>query len=425
MKCRRSIIALLACSVIGTAGCGGGSSTTDPPTNLKILAWNNLGMHCYNPDFSDIAILPPYNTLWAQIVGVGGSPQIVTSGIRVEYSFPENTYSAKQLPNPATPDKTNFWYFVKPLFGASPAVNVGLTGLGLSGVMTLKGDHFEAEGIPLTEYRDQDATPGGSPQTWTRYPFQLALIVVKDAASGAELARERVVAPVSSELSCAECHSDDGDATMRDPAVTPTGSVGQNILAKHDALNPGVGPLLSNRPVLCANCHGSNALNMAGRPGVNSLSAAMHGHHNSTTVSDITPDIDGCYKCHPGPVTKCLRDVMTTKGEVRDCISCHGTIEQVATNPNPWLNEPRCDNAACHGARRPDIRLDQPLYRNSRGHQGIYCAGCHDSPHAIAPSREANDSLKLVDLQGSPATLSKCTVCHATSPGGTFSHGID
>ncbi len=54
-----------------------------------ILAWNNLGMHCYNPDFSDLAVLPPYNTLWAQVIKVGDPPQIVTSGITVEYSFPK------------------------------------------------------------------------------------------------------------------------------------------------------------------------------------------------------------------------------------------------------------------------------------------------------------------------------------------------
>ena len=33
-----------------------------------VLAWNDLGMHCYNRDFRDLAVLPPYNTLWAQVL---------------------------------------------------------------------------------------------------------------------------------------------------------------------------------------------------------------------------------------------------------------------------------------------------------------------------------------------------------------------
>ena len=28
-----------------------------------VIGWNDLGMHCYNPDFQDLAVLPPYNTL--------------------------------------------------------------------------------------------------------------------------------------------------------------------------------------------------------------------------------------------------------------------------------------------------------------------------------------------------------------------------
>jgi hypothetical protein len=117
-----------------------------------------------------------------------------------------------------------------------------------------------------------------------------------------------------------------------------------------------------------------------------------------------------------------MRDVMTVKGQVASCISCHGTLAQVAQNASPWLNEPRCDNAACHGTTRPDIRLNQPLYRNSRGHQNIYCAACHDSPHALAPSREPNDQIKFVDLQGDPGYIKTCTVCHNSRPNERFSH---
>jgi predicted CxxxxCH...CXXCH cytochrome family protein len=94
-------------------------------------------------------------------------------------------------------------------------------------------------------------------------------------------------------------------------------------------------------------------------------------------------------------------------------------MQRVASNPSPWLNEPRCDNPTCHGS---SYALTKPLYRWSEGHGGVYCAGCHDSPHAIATSRESNDAIKFVDLQGQVGTLRKCTVCHTSQPTATFQH---
>lgn len=388
-----------------------------------VLVWNNLGMHCYNPDFQDLAVLPPYNTLWAQVVKVGDPPQFVTTGIKVEYRFPGNTSSA---------GKTNFWSWIagsqlaQQLFHLSAPLppNVGLTGKGLSGTMDLVkdpvlGDHFIAEGIPLTEYYDFDK------RLRLPSPYQLAQITVRDE-DGTILAQTKAVAPVSSELNCVNCHADDGDATTRYP-ITATGRVEANILALHDYLNNGnllvPKPLMDSRPVLCADCHASNALGSAGVSGVSSLSFAMHNHHNTANAPDITPDTTaGCYNCHPGTKTQCLRDTMSRNYNL-NCTTCHGNMvdmaSSIATGRDPWLAEPRCDNAACHG---PGYTLDQPLFRNSRGHGGTYCSGCHDSPHAIAPSREPKDSLKFVMLQGEARTLRKCTVCHATQPEKAFSH---
>ncbi len=395
--------------VVGIAACGGGGSTNPSPTakGYIVLSWNNLGMHCLNPTFQTLAILPPYNTLWAQVIRKGEAPEVVTSGITVEYSFAENTYSAA-----STPQKTDFWTYVKQLFGADLAPDMGLAGKTLSGQMDLVGDHFEAVGIPLTEFRDADATAGGDYKTWTRYPYQLATVIVKSAVTGEELTRATVVAPVSSEINCSNCHGDTGDATTSYP-ITPSGTenVDLNILRIHDFLSATT--LEASQPVLCASCHASNALGTAGVPGVNSLSNAVHGHHKD--LADITPDTDGCYNCHPGPVTKCLRDVMTTKGEVAGCVTCHGTMATVAVNANPWLNEPRCDSATCHGAR---YAQDKALYRESKGHHGIYCAACHDSPHAIAPSREANDALKFTAFQGHNGPIDTCSLCHTSESGG-------
>ncbi len=61
------------------------------PAKYIVMAWNDLGMHCYNRDFQDLAVLPPYNTLWAQVLKVGDPPQLVTSGVTVSYSIDDNT----------------------------------------------------------------------------------------------------------------------------------------------------------------------------------------------------------------------------------------------------------------------------------------------------------------------------------------------
>ena len=104
-----------------------------------------------------------------------------------------------------------------------------------------------------------------------------------------------------------------------------------------------------------------------------------------------------------------------------DCVDCHGDLETVSQNPDPWLNEPRCDNAACHGSA---YQQDQALYRMSKEHGGVYCEACHDSTHAIAPSREANDAIKFIGWQGHNGPLDTCTICHTTQPTGAGPHGI-
>jgi hypothetical protein len=282
--------------------------------------------------------------------------------------------------------------------------------------MDKASDHFTAEGIPLTEFRDSAPS--------VPYPFQLATVVARDGAD-AELARTITVAPVSTEMHCDYCHSDG----QREGIAT--GKVETNILVLHDRENAeeypaGFGKLMDHRPVLCATCHASNALGLVGQPGIPNLSKAIHAKHsevenegNAFAVgSGGALDQNFCYNCHPGPATQCLRDVMSRRGMT--CTDCHGTMEQVAANPSPWLQEPRCDN--CH--KDPRYAQDQPLYRMSTGHGGVRCSGCHDSPHAIAESSQPNDAIKFIGWQGHAGTLDTCTVCHATPPAGPGPHGL-
>jgi hypothetical protein len=247
------------------------------------------------------------------------------------------------------------------------------------------------------------------------------------------LAQLTVFAPVSTEFSCVNCHAEGADATTRYP-ITTIGKVETNILATHDYLNQdnyakflasdpdllAKTPLQNNQPVNCDWCHGSDATGAPVVGEIKNLSNAMHGHHNLTNAPDITPDTQGCYNCHPGPTTQCLRDTMSENFSM-SCINCHGDVTAVAQNQHGWLIEPKCGNAGWHGAGY-DTTL--ALYRASTGHGGIYCEACHGSTHAISLIREFNDSVKFFQLQGHTGALSLCRACHLAEPADRFVHGV-
>lgn len=352
--------------------------------NYVLLGWNDLGMHCSNRDFSTFVVLPPFNNVHAQVIAVGDAlhvPIVVTTNLRVTYEIPGNTYSI---------GKTDFWDFENLIFGVDLPPNVGLTGNGLSGDMVASGNNFVVTGIPITPFTDADLLHED--------PFQLGLLKLYDSGDQL-LATAEPVVPVSNEINCVSsgCHA------------SP-----QAIMDEHGP-NAGFDP--NAGPILCASCHSSNALGTPGHPGVPSLSQAVHEHHGGIT--------NDCYKCHPGPITQCLRDVMATKHGFT-CQICHGSVTQVGESIGngrvPWLEEPSCGATQCHGAQFSE----EPgkLFRQSQGHGGLFCSACHGEPHAIAPSRVARDNVINVALQGYAGTLDKCEVCHGVVPSGPGPHGL-
>jgi hypothetical protein len=345
-----------------------------------LIGWNDLGMHCANRTFANLAVLPPYNNVHSQVIRKGDAsrlPAIVTGGLEVTYEIPGNTYSA---------GKTDFWTYAEALFGAKLADNVGLKGNGLSGDMKIDSDGFLVEGIPLTPYTDSDLVNEDA--------YQLGLLKAYDSGH-ALLASAQPVIPVSNEINCVSsgCHTSEMD-----------------ILNHHENED---GFDRNNRPILCASCHASNALGTTGRGEAPPLSQAVHGKHG-----EITND---CYNCHPGKHTKCLRDVMYSKGY--KCQDCHGSVSQVgstvAGGRRPWLDEPRC--GSCHASQFAEET--GKLYRQSRGHGGLYCSACHGSPHAIQPTVVDRDNVQNIALQGFSGPLRDCTVCHGVNPTAPGPHG--
>lgn len=351
-----------------------------------VFAWNDLGMHCLNPTYDDAVILPPYNTVWAQVVKRGNPPQIVTDGIQVDYRIINNTFSYGKG------YYGQFWDNMNALFGVSLPHDKGLNledpsvNNGLSGTMLAKGDHFQVNGIPVTPVEDNGL--------WN--PYQVAEVTVRDKATGQLLAQTRATVPTSDEIHCNGCHG---------AGVAP-------ILKAHDDLS---GTSLQGKPVLCASCHPSPALGSSGQPGRKYLSQSIHSFHGSLSPEQQPT----CYDCHPGQSSKCNRSIRHTAPD-GNCTTCHGTLSEVgssiAAGRIPWVNEPAC--SACHGGTSiPQVDTGTTLYRNATGHGGMRCASCHGSPHAMVPSREPSDNYQAIAYQGKAVTIGSCAACHESSRG--------
>ncbi|WP_242392527.1 carboxypeptidase-like regulatory domain-containing protein [Anaeromyxobacter oryzisoli] len=362
-----------------------------PAANMRyaVFSWNDLGMHCDQDDYSYFMVLPPYNTLHVQVMD-RSADALVTSGITVSYSFPKKTNSTLH---------TNFWSYASQ-YGFNVAPNVGITGSPLAGTMHLdaNGLGFVAEGIPITPYDDDG--------TWD--PYGTAVITVKDAA-GNVLQTTNVVAPVSTEMMCVNCHA------ASNPQL--------DILQRHDQHQGTTLAADQSKGIVhaCSECHPDNALGRAGKPGVENLSLAMHNFHKdkmaaTSTAVSTTPD---CYNCHPGPKTQCMRGIMFRAG--KSCHDCHGDMSWMASSlqngRRDWLDEPKC--GGCHDAKHAEN--SGTLYRNSILSNApnslmngkLYCEACHNSTHGELTTANAADPTIPQQLQGDSYWIWNCTVCHA------------
>jgi hypothetical protein len=475
---RHPLVAVLTVAAVAALLVGGapvriaGQGTA---TSWKVIAWNNLGMHCMDADFSVFAILPPYNTIQAQVIDSAGRLATNASGIRLEYhgvSDPSGSINTTSF------GKTNFWSFVAPLFGAALPPDTGLLNHNMPGAANTPQPMvfdpalkwFIAEGIPITPYDNAGAK--------NYYPLMQVRAV---SATGATLASTNIVLPVSDEMDCSACHASGSGAAARPAGGWESLSADRqrdyrlNILRLHDERQlgtPTYAAALASKgyrsaglyatatggtPILCAACHASEALAGSGIAGIPPLTSSMHGSHarvidpTSGLALDATANRSACYRCHPGSETRCLRGTMgsavAADGTMSiQCQNCHGSMSAVgAPTRTGWLQEPTCQN--CHtgtamvnsgairftsafdatgrprvaanltfatAANAPAVGLS--LYRFSSGHGGLQCSACHGSTHAEYPSSHPNDNLQSVAVQGHVGTIGECTACHASVP---------
>jgi len=400
-----------------------------------LLAWNDLGMHCISDCDPFFILLPPANTLEAQVIKRGELPEIVHDGIELRYRVQEGFKNSA--------DHVDFWQYTESYFGVKLEDNVGLAGNGLSG--TFKWDEerngFIAEMIPVVPYKDDGSFN----------PYPQFYIDAVETATGKVLMSTKAVAPVSTEMGCRNCHG--GGWRVNDVSGV-TDETAINILKVHDRIN-GTTLLESAQngsPILCQSCHADPALGAPGKEEHNNFSAAVHGWHANYMY---VQGGQACVMCHPassGGNTRCNRGIHPQAG--LNCTHCHGTLSdhakgllnaQTQTNSSarlghnlittrgeikprsPWIQEPDC--LGCHkdfkqpsdGATGLNTWVDgfNELYRIRTDMAGVRCAACHNSPHSEYPARNVFgknwDNTQPMQYANSPLPIGSefsCEVCH-------------
>ncbi|MEJ2455460.1 MAG: cadherin-like domain-containing protein [Candidatus Thiodiazotropha sp.] len=532
-------------------------------SNYKVLAANDLGMHCADLDYQVFSILPPFNVVHAQVVkrGVGNSrPQLMDdANIDLFYSAASNANDPALSKDPVAPViKSNFWGdpdsdgrsfgfdTYAPLFfglllptdidtqdvglpvpdshllrdcligyldGSADAATTRqacqmvqqsmpglftpfsdnqpqkfnrfdtdinffselLGGVGLGGHIT-EVNWFAADGIPILPVDDQGRS--------NAYP--LVRVEAVERSSQDQLASTDIVLPVASEADCQTCHAGaldcasvaaspayecDGTALVRtadwkimsidgdvDGELPPGDTDLQrllntakiNILRLHDKKHGT--ELDASRPIQCATCHYTPALDLAqlgpmdagdvSQTGHITMSRAMHGHHGELpadpgqpfdpVTNNLFPDMPApddplrqaravdhyvdamdefqtvteyvlektCYSCHPGKRTQCLRGAMAAGGVV--CQDCHGQARHVGNDFSENLASTPWPAGANLNKRVP--------WASEPG-----CQSCHTgdavSPNHPAGAIVADDGIRLLqaynltagtDASGSP-----------------------
>ena len=369
-----------------------GSDTSE----YVLTAWCARGAGFYAQS-DKWTLLPPSNTLRAQLVLRGPGPERVLEDVAITYQ-----------------------------------VEDGFKGEPLSGTLDLNEEfeRFEAK-LAL-----QSHAKG------TYNPLPVINLEARNEA-GEILATARVALPTSDQMNCRNCHGGDwaqGDSGVANATV-------ENILAVHDRMNR---TDLSNRKgvIECASCHDDPMQGTDGKDKRLNLSAAIHGIHAVYLAGREAED--SCLKCHP---TSTLRGQHDLGGFV--CTDCHGAMEdhaisllkaekdqsipgadrllsliipqilgnQDAINPRtPWLNEPDC--LTCHVDFQPpetesafNTWTEGPaaLYAARRDEMdAMHCGACHGSPHAIYPASDRDNVMPLQYMDEAQAIGANgtCVVCH-------------
>ena len=469
-------------------GCGGGdtspSSVADAVAKRAssqngtyvLMVNNDLGIHCTCPDSSLVSILPPANTLRAQVLynRPGEDPQIITDPnlIKIEYTVP---FADQLMQDPqylTYIDNANKLYPTQEGWAKVGRNNVnGISGSPLkTGTFTAKPEHnmWVAELIPVFPPKQPSGGEGTFKDAFgdTRQAFPRVTVTVRDAKTGAILAQNTNVTTPVAFANCCTCHREIYKDKFGSYPANPLDSFRETMLKPHDAQHGTQLLKLTQAgvPVRCSRCHIDPAV--GGKtpgypvsiypqakglklpvPNKMTLSLALHQFHNSQSEFHSRFAALGfkesCEACHPGKETVgCLRGVhvnTTPQGTKLDfkCSDCHGDLNTRFTSgqlADPWSFRtlPRCDQCHSNTGEWTTAQISSynniqfgGAFLNSRGHAGqkLLCTSCHGAPHAEAPSKISWENTFFSDFNGGKvAPLGKCYGCHTSE--GTSGWGV-
>jgi mono/diheme cytochrome c family protein len=402
-----------------------------------LLAWSEKGIHTISDADQYLSLSTPGNTIKAMLIRRDETPEIVTDQVQLIYKI-ENGYSRPT-------DQVSFWDYAANLWKKDVEPGQGNTGNKLQGEMKLNEESrfYLADRLPVIPYNDKgDYTP---------YP--LITIEAQDA-TGRMLASTMVVAPISTEMGCTNCHGGSWRKTVAGFSYVAA----QDIIRVHDRINKTNLQKMAKqgKPMRCQQCHPDPRQPLPENKTL-SLSAAIHGFH-APILSDR--GADACYFCHgadPEGATQFFRGIHKEIG--LDCTQCHGTLEDHALSlliaekeagkpaaeklirklrpkavdniseikgRQAWINEPDC--LTCHLDFAPPEEESAynawttdktALFSNQTDEVGIPCAACHNSPHAIYPATNPygpdRDNIGPMQHQKNPYPIGankNCPLCH-------------
>jgi hypothetical protein len=435
-------------------GCGGGGTSS---RDVIVVATNDLGMHCACPGSEYFMLLPPFNTLRAQVIERGGRSPVVLddpNDIRVEYDTVENTEESLR----ADPYYQT-WMEMMPKYGFGPAENAqgliqGLTGATLDGEMEAKTGEgwWEVIGVPLfpdvsdnSSLADKVMIDALGQDNPNRNPYLSVNVNVYDQSNDNLLASATTVAPVAFG-GCCNCHLTVAENHGR-PNPTPLDSfqvMGQlheeRSAVPADNTHPGIPGINialidpdgdgKPGPVRCSSCHLDPAMGESTPPGMLSTAEATKGQlmtdpntDEPYRVSDFTfsdvlhrghlenpaalamdPNLaQNCYNCHPGNGVNCYRGHHAT--EIGTATLPDGTQVE---RPVIWCTD-------CHGdlhQRVAEGQMEQPWSEATLP----ACEDCHRNTGELSP----DDSTYLhtgifgryLNSRGHKNDKILCSTCH-------------
>lgn len=421
-------------------------ATFNPEKDAHLVtAFSLQGMRHVTDAEPAFTLLPPGNTLVAQVIRRAPSPQPLLAGNG--NATAAVLYTLEYAPDPA-------------LFPDTVPARGRLDGSGdgpwfandsivvlpyIAGKAMLPGKN----GTAGAEGANKAGGKNGRDGSGMFYAYPTARVTAVDAA-GAVLVETRAVLPVSTETGCRNCHT--GPWKYHDTAGI-SAQTAEHILAVHDRRNrtrlaeqAGHG-----ESVDCRSCHSG-----AGKQP--NLSTALHGFHATMKLEGAK----ACGACHPSSptgATRFYRDIHAMWG--LDCTRCHGAMTEHALSllrfeaergsaaaatrmalleptgsiaaadirpRKPGVNLPHC--SGCHDfKKKPDPSTASAFNKWTKDRAGRFslavdntgalrCPSCHGSPHAVYPADgPAGDDDNFQPLQYQKASMplgreGNCSVCH-------------